>query len=113
MASPELSSARIPHEPVIVRGYARVTDGDTFVVGASKQRVRLKAMDAFETKQLCRDAQGVEFSCGIVATNRMIKLVGGREVECIGTELDQYGRLVGVCSVGGVDLNGKLVEEGA
>jgi endonuclease YncB( thermonuclease family) len=95
---------------VVVRGKARVVDGDTLYI--DNQRIRLKAMDAFETKQMCRNSHGKEFKCGVVAAERMASLIGGRDVECTGKGRDQYGRLVGVCSVEGVDLNGKLVQEG-
>jgi endonuclease YncB( thermonuclease family) len=96
---------------VVVRGSARVVDGDTLYI--DNQRIRLKAMDAFETKQMCRTSRGEEYKCGVVAAERMTRLIGGRDVECTGKGRDQYGRLVGVCSVKGVDLNGKLVQEGA
>lgn len=44
-------------ELVNVEGRPRVVDGDTFVfeTAGQKQRVRLKALDAFELKQVCFD----------------------------------------------------------
>ena len=36
----------------------------------------------------------------------------GRPITCKGDEHDRYGRLLGVCSVGGVEINRTLVREG-
>lgn len=91
-------------------GAARVVDGDTLVIGAT--RLRLLSVDAPEGAQTCRDSQQQEYDCGREATRELERLIGGREVICSGEKRDRYGRALVVCSVGGVNLNAELVRSG-
>jgi endonuclease YncB( thermonuclease family) len=93
-----------------VSGPARVIDGDTLEVGSA--RVRLFGIDAPETAQDCRDTRGRQWRCGEAAATRLKRLIGNRTVTCAGRGLDDYGRLLGVCSVAGRELNASLVREG-
>ena len=43
---------------------------------------------------------------------RWSRLTGGGRIACAGWERDRYGRLLGVCTAGGVDLNRRQVEAG-
>jgi endonuclease YncB( thermonuclease family) len=94
----------------IVAGRARVIDGDTIEV--SGERVRLYGIDAPETGQRCMTGQGREWSCGRAAADRLRQLVSNNAVACAARDRDDYGRLLGVCSVNGRELNGALVREG-
>jgi endonuclease YncB( thermonuclease family) len=95
-----VADARAQAAPAVVSGSARVVDGDTLVVG--RERVRLYGVDAPESKQLCTDARGKEYACGVVAKDALAKRVsaGGGKVSCRVRERDQYGRLVGTCNLG-------------
>lgn len=93
-----------------VTGQARVIDGDTVEIAGTT--VRLLGIDAPESGQSCKAADGKSYLCGTAATDRLRALAAGKPVECTGAERDAYGRLLGTCRVGGVEINRTLVREG-
>ena len=90
-------------------GAAVVNDGDSLTLGA--MRVRLRGIDAPEYRQTCTKG-GADYACGRQARQALVALIGKRPVECSGWEKDRYGRLLGDCKAGGVDLNRAQVEAG-
>jgi endonuclease YncB( thermonuclease family) len=97
-------------EPARVVGIASVVDGDTLDLGAI--RIRLHGIDAPEAGQSCRRASGRSWQCGTAATNRLAELAEGESVECLALDRDAYGRVIGECWHGEINLNATLVEEG-
>jgi endonuclease YncB( thermonuclease family) len=93
-----------------VLGNARVVDGDTLRIGPVD--IRLFGIDAPERAQTC-ERDGRAWNCGSLAAETLRRLVSGREVQCEGRETDRYGRLIAVCTAGGVELNASLVRQGA
>lgn len=91
-------------------GFARVVDGDTIVIG--NNRVRMGGIDAPETDQVCLDARGESWNCGIAARNRLAARISRDIVLCKANGYDRYGRTLAVCEAGGEDLNAWLVREG-
>lgn len=98
-------------------GPARVVDGDSIVVAG--QMVRLEGLDAPEWDQLChRGDPPRAHRCGLTAKDALRNLIAGRPVTCRGVVqpnggvTDRYGRFLGICSVGGVEINAWLVERG-
>jgi endonuclease YncB( thermonuclease family) len=91
-------------------GQASVIDGDTLEIHGT--RLRLWGMDAPESSQLCRGEDSLQYRCGAKAANDLDAFIAGRPVSCIPISLDQYGRTVATCSVGGVDLGEWLVRNG-
>lgn len=91
-------------------GRASVTDGDTLVIRGT--RIRLHGIDAPESAQLCQDAGGKDYRCGQRAALALSDKIGQATVSCAPKDQDRYGRLVSVCSAGGVDLNGWMAEQG-
>jgi endonuclease YncB( thermonuclease family) len=87
-----------------------VTDGDTIVV--SGITYRLEGIDAPEAGQPCNSRGGGTWACGKAATARMGELVQGQDVVCTRTGTDNYGRELGICRSGTVDLNRTMVTEG-
>jgi endonuclease YncB( thermonuclease family) len=91
------------------QGAARVNDGDTITLG--QERIRLRGIDAPEYTQTC-ERNGEDYACGRMARQALVDLIGGRQVSCAGWQRDRYGRLLGDCLAGGVDLNRALVGAG-
>lgn len=88
----------------------RVVDGDTLLLG--DRTVRLAGVDAPERGQACADAAGRGFDCGAAAAEALARLVNGRSVLCLVGGHDRFGRGIGTCSAGGVELNAALVASG-
>lgn len=92
-----------------LEGSARAGDGDSLTLGS--ERIRLKGIDAPELAQTC-SIEGRDYLCGRLSRDALAATVGGGTVSCEGWERDRYGRLLAVCSAGGVDLNRAQVEAG-
>jgi endonuclease YncB( thermonuclease family) len=90
-------------------GVALGKDGDSLTVDA--REVRLFGIDAPEFNQTCK-RNGVPWSCGAEAADRLSRLVTGREVRCKMINTDDYGRAVSRCNVGATDINAVMVESG-
>jgi endonuclease YncB( thermonuclease family) len=90
-------------------GNAEIVDGDTIKVGGLA--VRLYGIDAPEGRQTCQ-REGNTYACGTEATRTLVKLIGGRTVECDVVGKDNYGRILGVCRAGETDLNATMVSQG-
>jgi endonuclease YncB( thermonuclease family) len=91
-------------------GKPRIVDGDTLIINGT--RIRLEGIDAPETDQVCLDAKGARWTCGIEARDRLTKHVAGRTISCVEKGTDRYGRTLAVCSLANEDLNRWLVREG-
>ena len=91
------------------QGVAIVNDGDSLTLGTV--RVRLRGIDAPEYTQTCT-RNGADYACGRMARQALAALIGKRPVSCDGWQKDRYGRLLGACKAGEVDLNRALVEAG-
>ncbi|MDA9019773.1 thermonuclease family protein [Flavimaricola sp.] len=90
-------------------GTARVVDGDTIEVGDTI--FRINGIDAPEYGQKC-GAPSSLWPCGRYALTHMAELVEGHEVRCEGIEPDDYGRIVGTCYVGDLDIGSEIVRQG-
>jgi len=93
-----------------VTGSARVVDGDTISIGAT--RVRLEGIDAPESAQTCQRKWFGSWPCGTAATAQLVKIIGDKPVTCSPRGLDKYGRTLAVCFVEGHDINAMMVREG-
>ena len=91
-------------------GQASIVDGDTLEIHGT--RIRLWGVDAPESSQLCRGEDSLTYRCGAKSANDLDAFIAGRPVSCIPISLDQYGRTVATCSVGGADLGEWLVRNG-
>src|SRR6266404_6378373 len=90
-------------------GQASVIDGDTIEIHG--QRIRLFGIDAPEHDQLC-EAGGAQYRCGQKAALALADQIGKQAVDCAPRDVDQYGRVVAVCSAAGEDLNAWMVRHG-
>lgn len=91
-------------------GIPRIVDGDTVEIGQTK--IRLSGIDAPETDQICLDAKGERWACGITARDQLTKHSAGQAWECETTGTDRYGRSLGNCFIEGEDVSAWMVRSG-
>ena len=89
-------------------GRASVIDGDTIEVRGV--RIRLSGIDAPEGRQMCQKPEA--WRCGQQSALALSDKLGQANVRCEGQGQDRYGRVIAVCHLGDVDVNGWLVREG-
>lgn len=98
----------------IIEGIPRVADGDTLQIADKK--IRLYGFDAPEKAQLCKNAQGADYACGLQSGDALHSMIGSNSVRCEVRNQDQYGRNVSSCSVltkhGPVDIGNFMVSNG-
>ena len=87
-----------------------IVDGDTIKV--SGNTIRFDGIDAPEKRQQCRDSMGETYNCGVVATEALRTKIAENSVFCEQVEEDYYGRIIGTCYLGELDLNGWMVQQG-
>lgn len=104
-----LLAGALPAHAQSISGPAEAIDGDT--LSLTGMHIRLFGIDAPEAKQTC-DRAGTKWSCGTEAKTKLVELVDGKQVDCIGQDRDQYGRLVAKCRVGNIDLGEAMVLAG-
>jgi endonuclease YncB( thermonuclease family) len=93
-----------------ISGVPRVVDGDTVEIGQVK--IRLSGIDAPETDQICLDAKGERWACGITARDELIRFSKGQTWECTTSGSDQYGRSLANCFVEGEDVSKWMARSG-
>ena len=96
-------------------GEAEVTDGDTIII--NDIRIRFTGSDApesyfFGKTQKCLDGKGREWECGNAATQKLKELINNQMVRCTDEGQDRYGRTLGICYVGDMDLQAVMVKSG-
>lgn len=93
-----------------LRGKPRIVDGDTIWIGPTK--IRLHGIDAPESKQTCRKADGREYRCGEMATFALLEIIETHWITCKGETVDRYKRRIAVCYAGPYDINAEMVRRG-
>lgn len=89
----------------------QLRDGDSFVLDG--QEIRLWGIDAPEFFQTCRDAAGLEYSCGRRAKDHLQDLIGRGPFRCEPTaRAKNETRIVARCFVGADDLGQLMVRSG-
>ena len=96
-------------------GEAKITDGDTIII--NDIRIRFTGSDApesyfFGKTQTCLDGKGHEWECGNAATQKLKELINNQMVRCTDEGQDRYGRTLGICYVGDMDLQAEMVKSG-
>lgn len=102
-------------------GIPKIVDGDTLTLGGTT--IRLGRIDAPELDQICLNAKGEVWPCGIESRDRLAALIGDREVRCTlngeeptlrrtrGEEPSQR-KMLATCYLADQDLNGWMVQQG-
>jgi endonuclease YncB( thermonuclease family) len=93
-----------------IAGQAFVIDGDTLEIQGV--RIRLFGIDAPESDQTCHDDDGKLYRCGLKAADELSSFTAGKTVSCMPQNLDQYGPVFAVCSVGDIDIADWMVRNG-
>ena len=91
-------------------GAPRILDGNTIEI--EKTTVRLAGIEAPETDQICLDAQGRKWACGVAVRDELIKHSNGRTWDCHTERRDEYRRALGNCFIEGEDINAWMVRSG-
>lgn len=91
-------------------GFAKVIDGDTLHIKLDK--IRLHGIDAPEKQQKCSKFR-TEYNCGLVSKKALTKKINKKIVSCeVQKKKDRYGRFIGICFVGSINLNKWMTRSG-
>jgi endonuclease YncB( thermonuclease family) len=93
-----------------VQAIPQIVDADTVYVASAK--IRLSGIDAPETEQICIDAAGKNWKCGLDARERLQAYAGSRILICDLAGMDVYKRHLGTCTADGEDVSRWLVRNG-
>jgi len=93
-----------------VTGVPKVRDGDQVAIGNT--RIRLAGIDAPSLDQLCLNATGERWTCGVAAHDALVKYVGDKSWACHVLRTDRFGRSVAKCEVDGEDVQKWMVANG-
>jgi len=97
---------------IVLIGTPRIVDGDTIIL-EELFNIRVIGIDAPESKQMCLDGKGKEYSCGKKSKEHLEKLVGNGRVKCEIRGIGRFGRHTGLCySMKDVNLNKTMVRDG-
>jgi endonuclease YncB( thermonuclease family) len=93
-----------------VTGVPKIRDGDQMTIGAT--RIRLAGMDSPGLDQLCLNAAGERWTCGVAAHEALVEHVGDKSWTCRVLRTDRFGRSVAKCEVDGEDISQWMVKSG-
>jgi endonuclease YncB( thermonuclease family) len=93
-----------------VTGIPKIQDGDEVSIGNT--RIRLMGGDAPALEQLCLDARGAHWKCGIAARDELVKYAGKKSWTCHMGHADRRGRTLAKCEVDGEDIQKWMVKAG-
>ena len=93
-----------------ISGKAFVLDGDSLRV--NRKEIRLFGIDAPEYSQTCFNKNNIEYPCGQNSKEFLIKLIGGKKINCFYAQKDKYQRYLSICYLNDVSVNEELVKNG-
>ncbi|GDX35523.1 hypothetical protein LBMAG18_00340 [Alphaproteobacteria bacterium] len=91
-------------------GKAYVLDGDS--VRVSGKEVRLFGIDAPEYSQTCFNKKNIKYYCGLNSKEFLIKLIGGKKVDCLYAQKDKYDRFLAKCYLDNLSINEEIIKNG-
>src|ERR1700687_6411437 len=93
-----------------VQAVPQIVDADTVYAGSTK--IRLNGIDAPEMDQVCIDASGKDWKCGIEAREKLQAFTHDRTWICDLSGTDVYKRSLGSCAVDGGEVSRWLGRDG-
>lgn len=93
-----------------ITGVAKLRDGDHVTIGNT--RVRLGGIDAPSLDQLCLNAAGERWNCGVAARDALARRVGEQSWTCKVRRISKSGENVARCQVGDEDIQKWMVANG-
>jgi endonuclease YncB( thermonuclease family) len=93
-----------------VTGVPKIRDSNQVMIGST--RIRLLGTDAPGLDQLCLNAAGERWSCGVAAHDALVAHVGTKSWTCHVQRTDRFGRSVAKCEADGEDVGQWLVKNG-
>jgi endonuclease YncB( thermonuclease family) len=91
-------------------GVPKIREGDQVMIGTT--RIRLGGIDSPSLDQLCLNAKGERWTCGVAARDELMRHVGDKSWTCHVRNTDRRGRSVARCDVDGEDIQKWLVRSG-
>ncbi|MEQ1651503.1 MAG: thermonuclease family protein [Hyphomicrobium sp.] len=110
VAAPAGSAQRASRDTTGLAGRATAIKGDLLRVDG--KLVQLTGIEVPEPKQPCLKGNGRRWNCSAAARSALDKLVRGKDVSCAPSGETEYGHVLAVCAVNGVDLGDALVRKG-
>ena len=84
-------------------GPGQPVDGERIIVGG--RLFCLQGIDAPEQGQICRNAQGKDYDCGLIAKTALMDLTAGIAVRCVPSGPPGHGCQTAYCVADGYDLS--------
>jgi len=94
----------------VATGAATVVDASHLDVAG--QRFKLYGIDAPDADEICQEAKGSEYPCGIEAREALVKLASAGSVSCLPRGPNALNEMLAICTVGQTDIARALVEAG-
>lgn len=91
-------------------GVPRIVDGNTLIIGTTK--ISLERIAAPASDQICLNAKGLRWTCGIEARDQLTAHIAGKEIKCTVNGVDPERRTLATCDLAGENLNNWMVEQG-
>jgi endonuclease YncB( thermonuclease family) len=91
-----------------IQGTASIIDGEP----SRDEHIRLDAIDAPESSQLCLDTSGKRYRCGQKSALALADMIGRSVVSCKIRGWDRYNRIIAVCFKDDINLNARMVSQG-
>lgn len=93
-----------------ISGVPTIAEGDRIQIGG--RRIRLLGIDAPSIDQLCLNAKGEQWTCGIGARDALAQRTKDLPWTCQSTRNDRFGRALARCEVKGEDIQKWMVRSG-
>lgn len=97
-------------EAADVTGVPKIRDANQVTIG--NVRIRLAGSDAPGLDQLCLNANGERWNCGIAAHDALVARTSDKTWTCRTQRTDRFGRAVAKCEADGEDVAQWLVKSG-